>query len=93
MEFEWDPKKDAKNLRKHKVPFSEAATVFGDPLAVTMRDPDDSLEEHRNITVGLSNRLRLLIVSHVDRGDYVRIISARQLTRSEREAYEEETQD
>lgn len=85
MEFEWDPKKDAKNLRKHKVPFSEAATVFGDPLAVTMPDPDDSLEEHRYITVGLSNRLRLLIVSHVDR--------ARQLTRSEKEAYEEETQD
>jgi uncharacterized protein len=93
MEFDWDPKKARKNLRKHIVPFSEAATIFGDPLAVTAPDPDYSYEEHRHITIGTSNRLRLLIVSHVDRGGRVRIISARQLTRSERQAYEEESQD
>lgn len=93
MEFEWDPKKAKKNLRKHTVSFAEAATIFGDPLAVTALDPDHSSEEHRNITIGTSNRLRLLIVSHVDRGSRVRIISARQLTRSERQAYEEESQD
>ena len=92
MEFEWDPKKARKNLRKHKVPFPEAATIFGDPLAVTVPDPDHSPEEHRNITIGTSNRLRLLIVSHVDRGGRVRIISARTLTRSERQAYEEKSQ-
>jgi uncharacterized DUF497 family protein len=91
VEFEWDPRKAAKNLRKHKVSFAEAATVFGDPPSVTVRDPDHSLEEHRHITVGLSDRSRLLIVSHADRGDRVRIISARQLTRAERIAYEEQT--
>jgi len=93
MEFEWDPKKARKNLRKHKVPFPEVATIFGDPLAVTVPDPDHSSEEHRHITIGTSNRLRLPIVSHVDRGGRVRIISARKLTRSERQAYEEESQD
>jgi uncharacterized DUF497 family protein len=92
MEFEWDQKKARRNLRKHKVPFAEAATIFGDPLAVTTRDPDRSSEEHRHITIGTSNRFRLLIVSHVDRGGRVRIISARQLTRPERQAYEEESQ-
>ena len=92
MEFEWDPEKAAKNLRKHKVSFTEAATIFGDPLSVTVRDPDHSLEENRYITVGLSNRFRLVIVSHLDRGERTRIISARQLTRGEREAYEEAIQ-
>ena len=93
MEFEWDPKKASKNLRKHKVPFAEATTIFGDPLAVTAPDPDHSSKEHRHVTIGTSNRLRLLIVSHVDRGGRIRIISARQLTRPERQAYEEESQD
>ena len=93
MEFEWDPKKAAKNLRKHKVSFSEAATVLSDPLSITVPDPDHSIEEDRHITVGMSNRRRLLIVAHTERGDRIRIISARELTRAEREAYEEETQD
>ena len=92
MELEWDPEKAKKNLIKHGVPFAEAATIFGDPLAVTIPDPDHSSAEHRNITIGTSNRLRPLIVSHVDRGGRVRIISARQLTRSERQAYEEKSQ-
>jgi hypothetical protein len=93
MEFEWDPKKAAKNFRKHKVSFAEAATVFSDALSVTVRDPDHSLEENRYITVGLSDRFRLLIVSHHDRGGRLRIISARRMTRAERKAYEEETED
>jgi len=93
MEFEWDPEKAAKNHRRHKVSFIEAATVFSDPLSITAPDPDHSLEENRYLTVGQSYRLRLLIVSHTEQGDRIRIISARELTRAEREAYEEEIQD
>lgn len=91
MEFEWDEDKAAENFRKHKVSFAEAATVFGDPLGVTASDPDHSAKEDRLITVGLSIRSRLLIVSHCDLADRVRIISARQLTRTERRVYEEKT--
>jgi uncharacterized DUF497 family protein len=90
MEFEWDPQKAAKNLRKHKVTFNEAATVFDDPLSVTVTDPDHSAEEDRFIIVGQSYRRRLLIVSFAERGDRIRIISARELTPAERRAYEEE---
>ncbi|TAJ82668.1 BrnT family toxin [bacterium] len=92
MEFEWDPKKAAKNLRKHRVSFSEATTVCGDLLGTTVPDPDHSLAEDRYITVGMSSRRRLVIVAHTERGERIRIISARELTRAEREAYEEETQ-
>ena len=92
MEFEWDPKKAAKNLRKHRVSFNEAATVFGDSLCTTVHDPDHSLAEDRYITVGMSSRRRLVMVAHTERGRRIRIISARELTRAEREAYEEETQ-
>ena len=92
MEFEWDPKKAAKNLREHRVSFNEAATVFGDPLGTTVPDPDRSLAEDRYIIVGMSNRRRLVMVAHTERGERIRIISARELTRAEREAYEEETQ-
>ncbi|MBM3747100.1 MAG: BrnT family toxin [Acidobacteria bacterium] len=89
MEFEWDPEKASQNLRKHKVSFNEAATVFGDFLGVTASDPDRSAEEHRHITVGRSDRGRLLMVAHAERRGRIRIISARRLTRSERRAYEE----
>jgi uncharacterized DUF497 family protein len=90
MKFDWDPKKAATNLRKHKVFFHEAATIFRDVLSVTMPDPDHSHDEERSITIELSNQRRLLIVAHTERGDRIRIISARELTRSEREANEEE---
>ena len=91
VEFEWDPKKAAKNLRTHGVLFNEAATVFGDPLGTTVPDPDHSLAEDRYITVGMSSRRRLLMVAHTERGERIRIINARELTRAERDAYEEET--
>jgi uncharacterized DUF497 family protein len=90
VEFEWDPKKEAKNIRKHKVTFAEAATVFGDTLSTTVPDPDHSEEEDRYIIIGQSQRSRLLMVSHTERGERIRIISARPLTPTEREAYEEE---
>ena len=89
MEFEWDSGKAAENLRKHKVSFAEAATVLGDFLGSTASDPDHSGDEHRYITVGVSNRGRLLLVAHAERRERIRIISARKLTRNERRVYEE----
>ena len=89
MEFEWDPEKAARNLTKHGVTFHEAGTVFGDPLAVTYYDPDHSQDEDRFITFGHSTEGRLLVVSHTDRDNRIRIVSARQATRKERKQYEE----
>ena len=90
MQFEWDPHKAETNRRKHNVRFTEAATVFGDPLSVSVYDPDHSLDENRYIIVGMSKDFRLLMVSFAERGDRVRIISARPLTRAERKTYEEQ---
>ena len=89
MEFEWDPKKATANLRRHNVSFAEAASMLGDPQSTTVSDPDHSIGESRYLTVGSSPRQRLLIVAHTERGDRIRIISARELTRPERKAYEE----
>lgn len=89
MEFEWDSKKATANEQKHNVTFQEAATILGDPLAVTFADPDHSENEQKYITFGLSRNKRLLVVSHTDRGDKTRIISARLMTRKERRIYEE----
>ena len=89
MEFDWDPRKAASNLRRHNVSFGEAATVFRDPLSTTVPDPDHSRNEDCSITIGLSHRGRLLMVAHTERGDRLRIISARALTRTERMQYEE----
>ncbi len=80
------------NLRKHSVSFREAATVLRDPLGITIFDPDHSDEEDRFITFGFSAAGRLLMIAHTERGERIRIISARELTRAEREAYEEEIQ-
>ena len=91
MEFEWGPEKARRNLGKHGVSFQEAATVFGDPLAITYFDPDHSENEDRFLTFGHSSAGRLLVVSHTDREDRTRIISARRATRKERESHEEET--
>lgn len=91
MDFEWNPNKAESNLRKHGISFQEAASVFGDDLGITVYDPDHSKDEDRYITIGWSDRRRLLIVSHTDREDRIRIISARELTPSERKDYEKET--
>lgn len=91
MVFEWDAAKARTNYREHGVSFSEAATVFGDPLSITILDPDHSLEEERRLTIGRSVGGRYLIVAHAERGGRIRLISARSLTRRERNAYEEET--
>lgn len=90
MEFQWDPRKDAANQRKHGVGFREAATVFGDPLAMTFEDPDHSISEERFLTIGAAVSGRLLVVAHTERGERVRIISAREVTPRERRFYEEE---
>ena len=89
MDFEWDLEKAAANKQKHGVSFEEAATVFGDALAITFADPDHSIEEERYLTFGNSRFDRLLVVCHAEYGDRVRIISARLMTRQERRIYEE----
>jgi uncharacterized protein len=88
MEFDWDEKKAAANKRKHGISFHEAATVFGDPLAITFDDPDYSEGESRLLTFGVSRFNRLLVVSHVEQDGRLRIISAREATRHEQKIYE-----
>ena len=92
IDFEWDNAKAKTNLRKHCVSFSEAATVLRDRLSITIYDPDHSDAEDRYITIGTSVAGSFLMVAHTDRGDRTRIISARELTRKEREVYENEIQ-
>ncbi len=89
MDFEWDKSKAASNLEKHGVSFEEAKTIFNDPLYVDFYDPDHSENEDRYLIVGRSNQDRLLIASYTERDNSIRLISARVVTRSEREAYEE----
>lgn len=89
MEFEWDDKKEERNEKKHNVSFHEAATVFGDSLAITFNDPDHSANETRFITFGVSRFGRYLIVSHTERKGKMRIINAREMTKRERKIYEE----
>jgi len=88
--FEWDTKKAGLNLRKHGVGFDEAATVFGDPLALLMPDPDHSVQEMRYILLGTSNRRRLPVVAFAERPPRTRLISSRRATRQERRKYEED---
>ena len=89
LRFSWDAGKAASKLRKHDVSFPEASSAFGDPLSLTIPDPDHSVGEQRFLLLGRSDRGRLLIVAHTERGDDVRIISARPASRSERRQYEE----
>ena len=90
MQFEWDPKKAKSNIKKHAVSFEEAVTVFYDPLSATFDDPDHSDTEPRLVTMGYSSRNRLVLVSHSDRGEILRIISARAATAHERKRHEEQ---
>ncbi len=90
MSFEWEPAKAAENIRKHRgVTFEEASTVFDDPFAVTMPDPEHSEGEERYLKLGYSTRQRLLVISYTERQERTHIISARQATRTERRIYEE----
>lgn len=89
LNFEWDSEKAAKNLAKHGVSFEEAETVFGDPLGRIVTDPRHSADEDRYVLMGLSHQRRLLAVMFTERGEQIRIISARQVTRRERKSYEE----
>lgn len=88
LKFEWNEDKAEANLAKHGVSFEEAASVFGDPLALTFRDPDHSISEERWLTFGVSYSDRLLVVAHAERGRSIRIVSARRATRHERGIYE-----
>ncbi len=89
MQFEWNINKAETNLKKHKISFVEAETVFGDPLAKIFDDKEHSFEENREIIVGHSTQNRLLIISFTEReNDTVRIVSARLTTPQEREDYE-----
>lgn len=89
IEFAWDTRKEATNVRKHGVDFHEASTAFEDPLALTISDDVHSTREQRYILLGRSHRGRLLVVVHTDRGRWIRIISAREAAPRERRSYEQ----
>ena len=89
MTYEWDPQKAAANRSKHRLEFDEASSVFLDPLALTFSDPAHSMEERREITIGITMKGRLVFVSHCYRIGGIRIISARLCTRAEKKQYEE----
>jgi len=89
LNFEWDANKAKSNLRKHGISFEEACTVFGDQRSLTIPDPVHSETENRFITVGTSHRGKFLVVVHTEKGDNIRIISARIASRRERRTYEE----
>ncbi len=88
LRFEWDQLKADLNLEKHEISSQEAASVFADMLSITIPDPDHSEPEARFLDLGLSHRNRLLVVSYTERGEIIRIISARRASPSERREYE-----
>jgi len=92
LRFEWDPRKAARNLARHGVSFEEAATVFGDPLGRIVTDPRHSVNEERFVLLGLSQTQHFLAIMFAERGETIRLISARRATRRERRDYEERTQ-
>ena len=89
--FRWDPSKAAENIKKHGISFPEAVSAFADPMALLLDDPDHSQAEDREILVGHSRSLQLLVVASTERNGSTRIISARRATRRERQTYEEAT--
>jgi uncharacterized DUF497 family protein len=90
LTFEWDPRKARSNIAKHGVTFEEASTVFADSLSLTIPDPEHSRSEKRYVTMGRAFTGKLLVVVHTDRGDNIRLISARRANRRERRSYEKE---
>ena len=89
LRFVWDPRKAVSNERTHGVGFRKATTAFDDSLSVTITDPDHSADEERFLLLSVSNRRRLLVIAHTERGEAIRIISARRANRRERRIYEE----
>jgi uncharacterized DUF497 family protein len=89
MKIEWDSRKAKSNIKKHGVSFEEAATALSDPMAATGVDPDHSITEQRFITFGISEKGRLVVVSHTEKDETIRIISARKASKGERKLYEE----
>ena len=87
-EFEWDDEKAVSNLKKHDVSFEEGATIFNDPLIITILDPGHSKLEERYISIGISVQGRLLVVVHTEREERIRLISCRKATSAERKTYE-----
>jgi uncharacterized DUF497 family protein len=87
--FEWDPEKARENEQKHGVTFAEASEVFDGDHSSSVRDPDHSLGEDRHLLFGISKQGKYLVVSYTERGERIRLISARQMTSSERKAYEQ----
>jgi hypothetical protein len=87
--FEWDEEKAKTNLKKHKISFDEATTVFSDPFSITIPDPDHSIDEERYIDIGTSDKGQMLVVSYTERGTKIRIISCRKATPTELRRYEE----
>lgn len=89
LRFEWDEDKARQNIEKHGVSFEEVATVFGDPLSLTIDDPLHSRGEDRFVTIGESINQDILVVVHTERGGAIRIITARKATPLERRTHEE----
>ena len=87
--FEWDEEKAKSNLKKHRVDFDEAETVFTDPFSITIHDSDHSTDEQRLVDIGSSDKGHILVVVYTERGATLRIISCRKATPSERTVYEE----
>jgi len=89
LTFEWDEEKSNSNIKKHKISFEESKTVFNDPLAITILDPQHSKKEHRFIDIGCSSKGKILSVVYTERKSNIRIISSRKATKFERKLYEE----
>jgi uncharacterized protein len=89
LRFEWDEEKAKANLKKHRIDFDEATTVFTDPFSITIHDPDHSADEQRYIDIGSSAAGRVLVVVYTERGSNIRIVSSRKATSTERKLYEE----
>lgn len=87
LEFEWDENKSKLNIQKHNITFEEAKTVFNDPFAITIDDPDHSIEEARFIDIGFSSNGRILVVWYTERNKKIRIIGCRKATKTERKHY------
>ncbi|MCC6568987.1 MAG: BrnT family toxin [Anaerolineales bacterium] len=90
MFFEWDEEKEEANLKKHLIGFDEGKSIFGDPLSITIDDPEHSTAEQRFIDIGRAATGKLLVVVYTERGSNIRIISCRKATPAERRIYEEQ---